>query len=248
MSVWELDPEGIGGRRTAHEFVRDTLRQAILRGTLPGGTHLIQADIAQQLAVSTTPVREALRDLATEGLIKLDAHRGAIVHALEYEEVREIYGIRRILEPEAMRRAVRTIKPATLEQAKLLQERMESERDAGTWADLNREFHGLLAQDVASVRLSAILQSLRDAAAPYVGFLLRTFEVDRGAADRDHRELLAAIEAGHERTAADVTRRHLEQTVDALWQAHLERQHATDGRVADGSRAARPVAGAAEPE
>ena len=62
---------------SAHELARETLRQAILRGQLPGGARLVQADLAVHLRVSTTPVREALRDLATEGLIVLDRHWGA---------------------------------------------------------------------------------------------------------------------------------------------------------------------------
>ena len=67
------DAANLQGRRTAHEFVKDSLRRAILRGELSGGARLIQSELASTLNVSTTPVREALRDLATEGLITLDA-------------------------------------------------------------------------------------------------------------------------------------------------------------------------------
>src|SRR5690242_7828107 len=87
-----------GGRRTAHEFVRESLRRAILRGDLTGGERLIQADIAATLEVSTTPVREALRDLAAEGLISLDRHRGGVVRGLNWEDMEEIRKIRHQLE------------------------------------------------------------------------------------------------------------------------------------------------------
>src|SRR5690349_18480778 len=110
----------LAGRKTAHEYVKDSLRQAILRGAIPGGTRLVQADVASELQVSTTPVREALRDLATEGLIRLDPHRGAIVSQLSYGEAVEIQQICKLLEPEAMRQAALAITDDTLKQAHAL--------------------------------------------------------------------------------------------------------------------------------
>lgn len=65
---------------TAYEHVLQTLRRAILDGDLVGGARLIQSEIAGALEVSKTPVREALRELASDGLVNLDAHRGGIVH------------------------------------------------------------------------------------------------------------------------------------------------------------------------
>jgi DNA-binding GntR family transcriptional regulator len=79
MDRLQLGDQLASPRRTAHEYVRNSLREGILRGSLVGGTRLVQSEIASELEVSTTPVREALRDLATEGLVQLDAHRGAVV-------------------------------------------------------------------------------------------------------------------------------------------------------------------------
>src|SRR5919106_6460717 len=128
-------------RRTAHQLVLETLRRAILTGRIPGGTRLVQADLAEQLKVSTTPVREALRDLATEGLIKLDAHRGAEVRSLSGPEVSEIYRIRSILEPEAMRLAIERISDEEIATAAKFQARADEETDTAAWTELNQQFH-----------------------------------------------------------------------------------------------------------
>lgn len=202
-------------RRTAHELVRDTLRRAILRGTITGGTRLVQSEIAAELGVSTTPVREALRDLATEGLIDLDAHRGATVHRLHREEVLEIYSLRRILEPEAMRR-VEALDEETLTRAEEIERHMEAATDIGTWADLNREFHGMLVASLATPRLRSILSNLQDGAAPYVGLILQTATGLRHSAGHEHRELLDALQARDGDRAAAITAAHLEKTIRAL--------------------------------
>lgn len=101
-------------RFTAHEYARDSLRRAILRGELETGSRVPQVAWAKRLEMSTTPIREALRDLATEGMVELDAHRGAFVNRLTFDQVAEIYHIRKLLEPAAMRDAARLITPATM--------------------------------------------------------------------------------------------------------------------------------------
>src|SRR3970040_1190357 len=105
-------------RFTAVELVRDALRTAILRGDLPGGSRLVQTDIAAQLEVSTTPVREAMRDLASEGLITLDSHRIGTVRKPDWDEMVEIVEVRRALEEVAIRRAMSAITPEQLKHAK----------------------------------------------------------------------------------------------------------------------------------
>ena len=215
--MFDFDPSLNGGRRTAHEYVRDSLRIAILRRSIPGGTRLVQSEIARELGVSTTPVREALRDLATEGLIDLDAHRGAIVKKLEYHELVEIYDLTRILDPEAMRLAAETgDEGACLDRAAELVAEMDLETDIGRWVDLNRQFHETLAGGVQSKRLLGILKGLREAAAPYTGLAMQQSEYRRDLANDHHRQLIEALRAGDAERAAALAREHVDLTTRVL--------------------------------
>jgi DNA-binding GntR family transcriptional regulator len=203
-------------RRTAHEYVRDSLRHAILRGTLRGGTRLVQADIAEELGVSTTPVREALRDLATEGLLRLDPHRGAIVHQFTFDEIREVQDLEQLLEPEAMRRVAGRISASALEAAAELADEMEVETDRGRWADLNRRFHTTLISDLEGTRLHTILTGLSNSAAPYIGLALQNPDNQLEAANHQHRALIDALSEGDADRAAELTKGHAALTIAVL--------------------------------
>jgi DNA-binding GntR family transcriptional regulator len=208
--------------RTAHQYAHDTLREAILSGELPAGSRLVQADIAGQLRVSTTPVREALRDLATEGLVHFDPHRGAIVRELDWEEVREIYQLRQLLEPLAIRLAVGRMSDEELRAANRLAQEMESESSPGRWVELNRASHGLFADSARSPRLQSILAGLRDGAAVYVALTLRYQPSGMARGNLEHRALLDAFERRDADRAASIELRHLETTLATIETWHRD--------------------------
>ena len=181
-----------GEWRTAHEFVRETLRQGILRGDLTGGSRLIQADLATQLRVSTTPVREALRDLATEGLITLDRHRGGVVRELNWDDMEEIRQIRQQLEPLAISLAVAGITDAQLAEAESVCDLMDGVDDLAGWVGLNLRFHTLFHEATGAKRLAAILTGLEEAASVYVAQAQRSHPEIRRRANAAHRALIEA--------------------------------------------------------
>jgi DNA-binding GntR family transcriptional regulator len=196
-------------RPTAHEYVRDTLRRAILRGEIPGGTRLVQADLAELLDVSTTPVREALRDLASEGLVRLDAHRGGVVHQPSADEIAEIYEIRRVLEPEAMRMAAKHISDEELDLVEAINERMRAATESLEFVDLNREFHLAIYRAAGSNRLVGILESLLDASVMYVSASVQHEPNLRTLAVEDHARIIAALRDRDAERAADEIIKHM---------------------------------------
>ncbi len=203
-------------RQTAHEYARETLRRAILSGSLKGGSRLVQADIAAKLRVSTTPVREALRQLAADGLVVFDPHVGAIVRRRDQSELIEIYDILAALSPLAMERASRLIEQNQLDEARALFERMKEQHDIPEWAKLNIEFHAIIEGASQAPTLAAMLKNMHDAAAIHV---IRSLQADPSrmtSGNREHAEMLDALEHGDGKRASAVMLKHVNATLQLV--------------------------------
>lgn len=201
--------------RTAQALVADRLRTEILAGLLPPGTKLPQSAIATRMRTSTTPVREALRELASERLLDGDPHRGFIVHGPTLDEFTELYELRMLLEPASAAKTAARITEADLDRASELVKRMDDEENSAAWAILNRDFHALLAQASKSPLLSAITGNLRDRSAIYVALSLSGSGTRVAQSNQQHREILAALRARDRKAAREAVIAHLRATVDA---------------------------------
>jgi DNA-binding GntR family transcriptional regulator len=200
---------------TAVDLVRDTLRSAILRGDLPSGSRLVQTEIASQLGVSTTPVREAMRDLASDGLITLDSHRIGTVRRTDWEEMAEIVDIRRSLEQLAISRAMENISSADLSEAKKLADELAQEEDLGSWAQKNGQFHNIFHEATNTRRLSGILTSLESAGGVFVAQAQQLHPEIRRRAIDDHYALLEAYREKDANRAFEIQRDHVNLPLEA---------------------------------
>lgn len=211
-------------RSTAQQIAYDAIKSAILRGELPAGTRLQQSTLASQLQLSTTPVREALSRLASEGLVQADAHRGAVVRGLDEDELAEIYELRQILEPIVAKKAAGHITPAQLQKAEELWQRMEDISDPVQWAESNLDFHALVSSAACSPRLESIVKGLRDSSTRYVQWSLSAHPQRFASANKDHLDLIHALRAGDGEQAAKVAAHHMTGTLAAL-------RHGTDAHT-----------------
>jgi DNA-binding GntR family transcriptional regulator len=203
-------------RVTAVDLVRDALRTAILRGDLPGGSRLVQTDIAIQLDVSTTPVREAMRDLASEGLITLDSHRIGTVRMPDWDEMTEIVEMRRSLEGLAIHRAMAHITPEELKEAKQVATQLSKEEDLGSWVQTNILFHSIFHKATRSRRLSGVLLSLEEAGGVFVAQAQQLHPEIRRRAIADHFALLDAFDAGEADRAIEIQHGHISLPLEAF--------------------------------
>jgi DNA-binding GntR family transcriptional regulator len=202
-------------RQATHELVASVLREAITTGQLKGNQPLPQDEIAAQLRVSHIPVREALRQLESEGLVTYQPNRGATVTDLSLGEIREIYDIRAILETAAVREAAPRLSREELAQADGLLDRAESTSDGAAWGSMDVDFHELVYHLQARPRLKEIITGLLRRVDRYWlshGLMLKY----RERFDREHRALLAALEARDAEAAGWVLEAHLRGACDLL--------------------------------
>jgi DNA-binding GntR family transcriptional regulator len=191
-------------RRTLAMTVAAELRRMIQAGELAAGAPLRQGELAERFGISTTPVREALVTLTREGLIRHDAHRGAIVFPPTLEDIRENFEIRLALEPLATGLAAPQLGDGDLDELKRLAAGLgevvgapHNPFDPGRYEALDREFHRHIFRAAGRPRLFEMIESLRDAGAAYAHLYAIA---DNGAT------LLAALQAQHEQLVATLRR------------------------------------------
>lgn len=201
---------------TVSQYVYQTLRTQLIEGVIAPGTRLTQTNVANQLSVSTTPVREAFRRLSTEGFIQIDAYRGAVVRGLQRSDLEEIYLLRSRLEPLALERSIPNITAANLNIARTELHKMDTVDDVDAWVQSNRRFHESLTMDAELPHLRNILEGLRASATPYVRLSIMMNKTVPERANREHHELMMACEAGDIKLATKIEERHLEETLAAI--------------------------------
>lgn len=199
---------------SVHRAVSDRIRSDILRGRIEGGTHLHQSELAQAYGVSITPVREALRDLAAEGLVDFTPYSGAVAHQPTLEELEQVYEIRSCLAPLSVREAVLRITPEELHAADQLVASLAHTTSREHWIDGNRRLHHLLDDASRSPHLTGILRRLGDVSTIYVNISMAPDPIRRPGADEEHRALVAAFRDREVDLAIRLTIEHFHRTLE----------------------------------
>lgn len=202
-------------RRTVRETTLAALRSMIISGQLQVGQPLRQDELAAQFGVSRTPLREALQTLATEGLVRIDPHRGAVVTQPSAQQLLDTYQVREALETVAGREAAaRSTREHADEVARILAD-MSSERDSDRWAELNTAFHAAIYSVVPNTQLLELIEILRNRAEVYVRILARQ-DAPARRADDTHEQMLAALRRNDADAMESLIRAHLRATVNTV--------------------------------
>lgn len=201
-------------RRSLHDQVVGRVRDLITDGTLAPGTRIKEGQLGAQLGVSRTPLREALKFLASEGLVELVAARGAIVRRFTAKDVRDMLDVLAVLESFAARLACRVASDEDIAEVRRLHDRMVERyaaRDRLEYFKLNQQIHSAflrLAGNATLEEAHASIQS-RMKRIRYVG---NEEPPKWAAALAEHETMIRALEARDGDALAAIVTRHLENT------------------------------------
>jgi len=199
------------GNLPAYTLVADRLRTAVLRGQVPEGGRLAQDRIATEYGVSQVIVREAFRDLVSEGLLTTEPRRGVRVASLSPEEAEEITALRQAIEGQVLAWAIPKITRTDLARADGILEELDLAQAVDRIIELNRRFHAILYEPCGRARSLALVETLRRNFARY---LRLTWEstAHRPRSQSQHRHLLKLIAAGKTQEAVENLRAHIGET------------------------------------
>jgi DNA-binding GntR family transcriptional regulator len=192
--------------------VREQIRNDIVSGVWPLGSHVTMSDFTERYGISANPVREALQQLQGEGVIELRMHRGAVVPGVDARYIDNIYKLRAALQVMLAREAAQRATPAQVQQLQALLEAHEqaaAEHDVAACVRANRELHHCidgLADNPPALEVLASRSCLVDAYRRAIGYTGARLE----AVIAQHRKLVRAIARGDADKAAQASFEHTE--------------------------------------
>lgn len=214
MALTPIKFDNVGHIR---DSVFSILRNAILNGKLETGERLVERDIAEQLGISRTPVREAIRKLELEGLVTHIPRKGVVVAGFSRADVIEITAIRTVLEGLICSIAADKIRERDLERLALILRQMRDEHSKGNFKkvnQLNNRFHDMIYRAAESPRLYDLLITLRE----YISRFAQVAYTKPGRIEEalvEHQAILDALCNHDSHEAEEAAKRHVEKSSKA---------------------------------
>ncbi len=149
--------------KTLRERILETIREAILKGDLKPGEKVAEPELAERFGISRTPIREAFRQLESEGFLTVIPRKGAVVAALSERDVQEYYAVKSILEGYAAELAAQNLSEKELAKLESINERLKvlaSAGDVKAFYKIHHEFHDIFLKAADNSKLYDLIQQL----------------------------------------------------------------------------------------
>lgn len=203
--------------RSASSIVANALREKILHGEIPAGERLRQDALATRFGVSQMIVREAFKQLTTEGFLRAEPRRGVSVASLTAEEADEMTELRSVIEAKALAWAIPQMSKADIENASRILADLDKAKSTDRIISLNARFHEALYAPARKNRTLAMIGTLRLNFERYLRFTWEeTHHLDQS--QKEHREILEHCVTRDVDAACALLRRHIEATGSLLVQ------------------------------
>lgn len=211
MVAENSDVAGEGAEQTLAARLSRQLENEIVAGRLPPGHELQERSLAERYGVSRTPIREALRRLAADGLVELRPRRHAVVRAFDVQHLLQMFEVLAVLEAFAAECAARRMTSEGLRALEDLHARIGlavETNDAEAFDTLNHAFHNVIYDGAANPYLKEQVVSLRQRLMPYRRWLLQKLNRMRRS-HNEHASILRALADGDGELAGQEMRRHV---------------------------------------
>jgi DNA-binding GntR family transcriptional regulator len=205
-------------RRTLHDELTARLRDMIVEGDLRPGARLPEKELCTQFGVSRTPLREALKVLASDGLVEISPHRGATVVQISRADVEETFPVMGALEALAGELACQNVDAAGIAEITALHHQMVAHyhrRQLADYFKLNQQIHERILEAAGNATLTAMHRSL-SGRVRRARYMANMSPQRWQQAVEEHEEILAALTARDGLRLAGILRRHLEHKADVV--------------------------------
>ena len=212
------------------DIAYEQLKHAIITGQLPAGSRIVETAYAEQLHISRTPLREALRKLERDGLVEYVLHRGVVVRAFTIQDIDEIFTIRNAMMMLILPSVIENVTPEALQKLRAILTEMDGAQeraDAAALATLNRAFHGTIEHLSDKIRILRVIESQEEYIIRFSAMTIASI-VRRSNAHQEHHQMVELLEKRDLPGMMALMQHHLEESKETCLQAIANRQREAD--------------------
>ena len=196
------------------DIAYDRLKHAIITGELPAGSRIVETTFAEQLHISRTPLREALRKLERDGLVEYVLRHGVIVRAFTLDDIEEIFTIRNAMMMLILPSVVERVTEQDIKELRTLLAEMDvayTEKDCDALASFNRAFHGRIEHMTDKKRILRVIDDQEEYILRFSAVTIASI-VRRSKAHQEHHQMVDLLEARDLEGLKKLTAHHLEES------------------------------------
>ncbi|MCR4416436.1 MAG: GntR family transcriptional regulator [Ignavibacteria bacterium] len=200
--------------------IASSIRESILTGKLKPGERLMELDLANQLGISRTPVREAFLQLESEGFVQVIPRKGAVVTETSFNDAKETYEIKSVLEGLAAKLATSFLTEEQIDELVELNNQMKKisktkEKDYQKFLQLNSKFHKIINESCGNSKLIKLIHNLRHQTFRY-NYLFLSLISHLEHSVQEHEKIIMAIKKRNQNLVEELVKRHNENAKEAL--------------------------------